>query len=845
MATEQYYDSSYSSYSRKNYIPTKLTKVTITDATRIPYGAFCACRNITEINLNNEIVDIEGKAFYNTSAVKSFTIPLSAKNIGESAFCNCTGITNIIIPDSVITLGKSAFSGCTNLTSITLSDKTQVIESNTFLNCSKLQNVSIPDGVTTIGNSAFSGCKSFTYIRVPDAVVSIGNYAFDGCTNVLSVHIGDSVNTIGEYAFRNLSLIENVNVPKNVTSIGSSAFSGCGSIKEITLPFVGKSRSASSSEGLFGYIFGSSSYTGGVSTEQEYSSSYDATYYIPTKLTKVTITDAAKLSYGAFYGCTRISEIVLNNTISSVERYAFYNTAWYSNLKDEFCIIGDNVLIKCNTEENTVIIPNNVKHIAANVFYGNDKILEIVLPDQLESIGEYAFYGVKGVSTYTIPSSVTLIKNNAFSSGITIKCFSGSYAQTYAKNNNITTIILDQSETIPMEFTSPNVTLNRVTVDCTGYAMELLADNTNLILNRTINLMSSTGNAVVAKNVNVGSLDSSVLGLLNVTGNIIICGTLADDYEAITVTDGEIKYVSEEEFENYINSHKVTFDANGGTVSEESRMVPINSAFGELPEPSRDYYTFDGWYTEATGGDRIEADSLMTALTDITLYAHWVQNDVSAWVAKSQMPADAELVNTKYTYTLKSYTTSGSSSLSGWTKYNTTWAWSSYGSWSGWQDGYIGETEYVDVETRSVFSHYNKKTQYHYFTYYSGSSAPWSHYSSSHPNFAEIWVDYQLPFYKNSGGLDQYGGSGYDFGYPFNRWLICDGSTYGGPGPWTRTVDNTNSPVNKTQYRSRSRSKVYTYYYYKTENKESASYPSTPSGCDVLNVVELVQYRTK
>lgn len=525
-----------------------------------------------------------------------------------------------------------------------------------------------------------------------------------------------------------------------------------------------------------------------------------------TALETVTGANVTEIGSGAFSGCTSLEKYTVPSTVTSLGEAVFENVS--------------EVVVSASSDEIA---------INAAASGANSLVLDIssIPSDEIEEFN----LEVGNIESFELQGKDKEYK------GLSLK----SDAETTIVNG----VTFTQNDEIPMEFTSPNVTLNRVTVDCTGYAMVLLADNTNLILNRTINLMSSTGNAVVAKNVNVGSLDSSVLGLLNVTGNIIICGTLADDYEAITVTDGEIKYVSEEEFENYINSHKVTFDANGGTVSEESRMVPINSAFGELPEPSRDYYTFDGWYTEATGGDRIEADSLMTALTDITLYAHWVQNDVSAWVAKSQMPADAELVNTKYTYTLKSYTTSGSSSLSGWTKYNTTWAWSSYGSWSGWQDGYIGETEYVDVETRSVFSHYNKKTQYHYFTYYSGSSAPWSHYSSSHPNFAEIWVDYQLPFYKNSGGLDQYGGSGYDFGYPFNRWLICDGSTYGGPGPWTRTVDNTNSPVNKTQYRSRSRSKVYTYYYYKTENKESASYPSTPSGCDVLNVVELVQYRTK
>ena len=43
-------------------------------------------------------------------------------------------------------------------------------------------------------------------------------------------------------------------------------------------------------------------------------------------------------------------------------------------------------------------------------------------------------------------------------------------------------------------------------------------------------------------------------------------------------------------------------------------------------------------------------------------------------------------------------------------------------------------------------------------------------------------------------------------------------------------------------WRYRDRSKVYTYYFYKNENKESATYPS---GSNISNIQEYVQYRMK
>jgi hypothetical protein len=57
-----------------------------------------------------------------------------------------------------------------------------------------------------------------------------------------------------------------------VTSIGSGAFSGCSGLTSITLPFVGGSATATTAgvSTLFGYIFGTGSYTGGTKTVLTY-----------------------------------------------------------------------------------------------------------------------------------------------------------------------------------------------------------------------------------------------------------------------------------------------------------------------------------------------------------------------------------------------------------------------------------------------------------------------------------------------------------------------------------------------------------------------------------------------
>ncbi|MDO4736942.1 MAG: hypothetical protein Q4B21_08020 [Bacteroidia bacterium] len=48
-----------------------------------------------------------------------------------------------------------------------------------------------------------------------------------------------------------------------------------------------------------------------------------------------------------------------------------------------------------------------------------------------------------------------------------------------------------------------------------------------------------------------------------------------------------------------------------------------------------------------------------------------------------------------------------------------------------------------------------------------------------------------------------------------------------------------------TEWRYRDRSKVYTYYFKRNLSKEDATYPTAPSGCDISNIQEWVQYRAK
>lgn len=67
----------------------------------------------------------------------------------------------------------------------------------------------------------------------------------------------------------------------------------------------------------------------------------------------------------------------------------------------------------------------------------------------------------------------------------------------------------------------------------------------------------------------------------------------------------------------------VIFNANGGTVSLGSKTITSGNTYGDLPEPTRSGYTFDGWFTEVVGGDKINSDTIVALSEEHTLYAHW------------------------------------------------------------------------------------------------------------------------------------------------------------------------------------------------------------------------------
>ena len=140
--------------------------------------------------------------------------------------------------------------------------------------------------------------------------------------------------------------------------------------------------------------------------------------------------------------------------------------------------------------------------------------------------------------------------------------------------------------------------------------------NTNIVLN----MMGKDG----SKTTPVSLSETKSLDFVNTTGSaknitkyfgVWIAGSYGSNYSnqaaaTCTVTPASVTY-------------PVTFNPNGGRVSQASKVVTIGKTYGTLPTPNRTGYSFDGWYTDQTGDTNVTETTTVGTNPPATLYAHW------------------------------------------------------------------------------------------------------------------------------------------------------------------------------------------------------------------------------
>ena len=168
-------------------------------------GFFEGCENLVEIRIGNGV-----------------------KTIGQDCFSG-TAVKNVVIPDNVVTLDGGAFYNAKSMETLTIGNGVTGIGEYCFTNDSAMKQVTIGKGVTTIGRGAFQRCTALTSCYIPSNVTTLGGAMFYMDAALSKVVIGTGATSMpSDYRYA-----RNPNYGFSEDYLGF--FEGCGALESVTL----------------------------------------------------------------------------------------------------------------------------------------------------------------------------------------------------------------------------------------------------------------------------------------------------------------------------------------------------------------------------------------------------------------------------------------------------------------------------------------------------------------------------------------------------------------------------------------------------------------------------------
>ena len=409
--TKQSYDSSNSSYY---YIPSTLKSVTITKATKIPYGTFENCSMITDLSIPKSVASVGENAFRGCTGLKKLSIPFVGSSRTSTGYSSTFGYPFGYSSSSVDGYTSQYYesSKCyyynipSSIEDVEITDQS-TIPYGAFYNCSKIKNIRLNKVITDISTSAFFGLSGMENVYFDGSLeewcnINCTSYRPNYYANHLYINgellqgelvIPSTITNVPSYAFAGATDISSIKLSSKLSSVGADAFTMCTGLSKVDFDgtlddWVDIRFTNYASNPVY---FAHDLYIGGVKLSGK--------IVLPEKLNVVP--------NSVFAGCNGITEVILNDNITSIEQSAF-----------DHC-----------TNLAVINIPETVTKICEYAFDGCSGLAEVTIPNGVTNVPRYAFRNCTSLKKLTVSSECTYGRNS-FSGcenieSITLTCKNG------------------------------------------------------------------------------------------------------------------------------------------------------------------------------------------------------------------------------------------------------------------------------------------------------------------------------------------------------------------------------------------------------------------------------------
>ena len=431
-------------------------------------------------NIHDFVITKAGKLKKYKGGDKNVIVPDGVVEITAVAFSDISGGPEVILlPDTIKKISFNAFLGCRNLVCINIPDGITHIGSGAFNDCNSLKSITIPANIKKI-EGPLSNSKSIWEIIVPDDMVIREKcwqaflpdhkivYCFTNIRRGIALSPTEtaffkrSFSTATELAIlhQDVEALAAVFATKKKVKLDviDPLLEQCADMPDICAFLMDYKNKNYSTESIIQHSiekqekeldpakrsisdwrkifkFAASPKDGKVSIDG-YKGNQNAVV-IPEKIKEYTVTSISKQAFMRMRG---ITEVTINEGIAEIGAWAFERCSNLEKitLPESLSEIDWGAFAGC-ISLNEVTIPGNVKEISHGAFEKCLALKKATICEGVTSIEVRAFYLCEELQVICIPASVSSIALAAFTGceKLCIHAPAGSYAETYAKENNI------------------------------------------------------------------------------------------------------------------------------------------------------------------------------------------------------------------------------------------------------------------------------------------------------------------------------------------------------------------------------------------------------------------------